>query len=105
MTNNLVVLTGPTAVGKTALSIELAKRLNGEIISADSIQVYKHLDIGSAKITEKEKQNIVHHLIDIKEPDENYSVMEFQKIGRELIEKISSEGFLSESELEKLMQL
>ena len=87
----VLVIVGPTASGKTSVGVECAKKFNGEVISGDSIQIYKKLDIGSAKITEKEKQNIVHHLIDIKEPDENYSVMEFQKIGRELIEKISSE--------------
>ena len=90
----VLVIVGPTASGKTSVGVECAKKFNGEVISGDSIQIYKKLDIGSAKITEKEKQNIVHHLIDIKEPDENYSVMEFQKIGRELIEKISSEGKL-----------
>ena len=81
----VLVIVGPTASGKTSVGVECAKKFNGEVISGDSIQIYKKLDIGSAKITEKEKQNIVHHLIDIKEPDENYSVMEFQKIGRELI--------------------
>lgn len=90
----VLVIVGPTASGKTSVGVECAKKFNGDVISGDSIQIYKKLDIGSAKITEKEKQNIVHHLIDIKEPDENYSVMEFQKIGRELIEKISSEGKL-----------
>ena len=66
--NKLVILTGPTAVGKTHLSIQLAKKINGEIISADSIQVYKGMDIGSAKITKEETDGIPHHLIDILEP-------------------------------------
>jgi tRNA dimethylallyltransferase len=73
MENNkptLIVLTGPTAVGKTELSIRLAKEINGEIISADSMQVYRGMDIGTAKITEDEKQGVVHHLLDCFEPDE-----------------------------------
>ena len=68
--NKVIVITGPTAVGKTKLSIELAKRYNGEIINADAVQVYKGLDIGSAKVTEEEKEDIPHHLFDIKEVDE-----------------------------------
>ena len=64
--NKVIVITGPTAVGKTKLSIELAKRYNGEIINADAVQVYKGLDIGSAKVTEEEKEDIPHHLFDIK---------------------------------------
>ena len=70
--NKVIVITGPTAVGKTKLSIELAKRYNGEIINADAVQVYKGLDIGSAKVTEEEKEDIPHHLFDIKEVDEEY---------------------------------
>ena len=70
----LIVLTGPTAVGKTALSIRLAKAVNGEIISADSMQVYRCMDIGSAKITSEEMENIPHHLIDILDPDEEFNV-------------------------------
>lgn len=76
----LIVLTGPTAVGKTALSIKLAKAAGGEIISADSIQVYRHLDIGSAKVTEEEMQGIPHHLIDILEPAEDFSVAAFKEL-------------------------
>lgn len=72
MKKPLVVLTGPTAVGKTKLSITLAKALGGEIISADSMQVYKHMDIGSAKITEKEMDGVPHHLIDVLSPFENF---------------------------------
>ena len=68
----LVILTGPTAVGKTKLSIELAKQINGEIISADSMQVYRRMNIGTAKITETEKEGIPHHLIDILEPWEDF---------------------------------
>lgn len=76
----LIVLTGPTAVGKTALSIKLAKAAGGEIISADSVQVYRHLDIGSAKITREEMQGVPHHLIDILEPTEDFSVAAFKAL-------------------------
>ena len=68
----LVILTGPTAVGKTKLSIELAKRIGGEIISADSMQVYKYMDIGSAKIMPQEMDGVVHHLIDVLNPTEDF---------------------------------
>ena len=82
------VVLGPTAVGKTKIGIELAKRLNTEIISGDSVQVFKGLDIGSAKVTEEEACGIKHHLIDILEPIEDYSVAHFQKAARELFDKL-----------------
>jgi len=85
----LIVIVGPTAVGKTKLSIEIAKRFNGEIISGDSMQVYKGMDIGTAKITAEEMDGIPHHLIDIKEPEEAFSVAEFQKLVREKINNIA----------------
>ncbi len=85
----LVVIIGPTAVGKTKLSIELAHRLNGEIISGDSMQIYRGMDIGTAKIQETEMQGIPHHLIDIKNPDEDFSVAEFQATVRPLIDDIT----------------
>lgn len=88
----LIVLTGPTAVGKTDLSIKLAKAIGGEIISADSIQVYKHFDIGSAKITPKEMQGIRHHLIDVLEPTEGFDVATFKKMAEEAMEGIYSRG-------------
>jgi tRNA dimethylallyltransferase len=88
----LIVLIGPTAVGKTKLSIELAKHFNGEIISGDSMQVYKGMDIGTAKITLEEMEGIPHHLIDIKEPDEGFSTAEFQELVRSKIKEISSRG-------------
>lgn len=88
--NKVIVITGPTAVGKTALSIELAKKLNGEIINADSMQIYKGLNIGTAKITEEEKENIPHHLFDIKEVDEEYSIYNYQKDCRKVIDNILS---------------
>lgn len=85
----VLVIVGPTSVGKTAFGVRCAKEFNGEIISGDSIQIYKGLDIGSAKVKEEEKQDIPHYLIDIKEAYENYSVKEFQEKGRELIDKIT----------------
>ena len=88
----LIVLTGPTAVGKTDLSIKLAKAIGGEIISADSIQVYKHFDIGSAKITPDEMQGIRHHLIDVLEPTEGFDVATFKKMAEEAMEEIYSRG-------------
>ena len=88
------MIVGPTSVGKTSFGVKCAKLFNGEIISGDSIQVYKGLDIGSAKVTEKEKEGIKHYLIDIKEPYENYSVKEFQEKGRQLIGDISSRNKL-----------
>lgn len=88
----LVVLTGPTAVGKTNISIELAKKINGEIISADSIQVYKYMDIGSAKITKQEMQGVKHYLIDVLEPDEDFNVHVFQKMTKECMDEIYAKG-------------
>ena len=88
------MIVGPTSVGKTSFGVRCAKLFNGEIISGDSIQIYKGLDIGSAKVTEEEKQGVVHHLIDIKEANENYSVKEFQEKGRALIKDIVSRGKL-----------
>ena len=90
--NKVIVITGPTAVGKTKLSIELAKRYNGEIINADAVQVYKGLDIGSAKVTEEEKEGIPHHLFDIKEVDEEYTIYHYQKDCRKLIKEVQGRG-------------
>ncbi len=92
--NNLFILIGPTAIGKTALSIELAKRMNGEIISADSMQIYKFMDIGSAKITKEEMEDIPHHLIDIVLPNEEFTVANFKDRSIELIKDINSRGKL-----------
>ena len=86
----LIVLTGPTAVGKTKLSIDLAKAIDGEIISADSMQVYKHMDIGSAKIMPSEMQEIPHHLIDVLDPKEEFNVVLFQQKCKECLEDIYS---------------
>ncbi|MFP7296199.1 tRNA (adenosine(37)-N6)-dimethylallyltransferase MiaA [Neobacillus niacini] len=90
----LLVIIGPTAVGKTKLSIELAKRYNGEIISGDSMQIYRGMDIGTAKIKSEEMEGVPHHLIDIKEPDESFSAAEFQQLVRAKISEITSRGKL-----------
>lgn len=90
----LIVLVGPTAVGKTHLGVELALRLGGEIISGDSMQVYRYMDIGTAKIKPSEMRGIAHHLIDIKDPDEPFSVAEFQKLATQKIAEISARGKL-----------
>lgn len=90
----ILVIVGPTAVGKTSLSIKLAKKFNGEIISGDSMQIYKDLDIGTAKITEEEKEGIPHHLIDLKEIEENYSVADFQKEASKKIKEITKRDHL-----------
>ena len=88
----IIVIVGPTGVGKTKLSIELAKKLNAEIINGDSVSIYKKLDIGSAKPTIEERENIPHHLIDIKEPNEEYSVYDYQQDVRKLIKDLSSKN-------------
>ncbi len=90
--SKLIVIAGPTAVGKTELSIELAKRTGGEVISADSIQVYKGLDIGSAKIRPDEMQGVRHHLIDILDPKEPFDVALFQKLAKEAVSDIEKRG-------------
>ncbi|MBQ9181309.1 MAG: tRNA (adenosine(37)-N6)-dimethylallyltransferase MiaA [Bacilli bacterium] len=90
--NKVIVILGPTGVGKTKLSVSLANMLNGEIINADSTQVYKDLDIATAKVTEEEKQNIPHHLFDIKNIDEDYTVYDYQIDARNKIDEISKKG-------------
>ena len=88
--NKIIVITGPTGVGKTKLSVELAKKYNGEIINADAMQIYKDLNIGTAKIREDEKEGIPHHLFDIKNIDEEYSIYDYQKDCRKKIDEILS---------------
>lgn len=88
----LIILTGPTGVGKTDLSIQLAKKINGEIISADSIQVYRHLDIGSAKITPDEMQGVKHYLIDILNPEEEFNIYLFKQYASEAMQEIYGRG-------------
>jgi len=88
----MIILTGPTAVGKTELSIRLAKEIGGEIISADSMQVYRGMDIGTAKITKEEMQGVPHHLIDCFEPDEEFNVAIFQELARKAAKEIADRG-------------
>ena len=88
----VIAIVGPTCVGKTKLSVELAKKLNGEVINADSTQVYKGMDIATAKVTEEEKEGIPHHLFDIKNIDEEYSVYDYQKDARKKIDDILRRG-------------
>lgn len=90
----LVILTGPTAIGKTKLSIALAKAIGGEIISADSMQVYKHMDIGSAKIRPDEMQGVPHYLVDVLEPWEEFHVVRFQQMAKAAMEEIRSHGHI-----------
>lgn len=90
--NKVIVVTGPTAVGKTKLSIELAKKYHGEIINADAVQVYIGLDIGSAKVTKEEMEGIPHHLFDIKEVNEDYTIYHYQQDCRRLISEIQKRG-------------
>ena len=90
--SKVIVICGPTASGKTALSIELAKKINGEIISCDSMQIYKYMDIGTAKPTLEEQKEVKHHLIDFVEPNQRYSVAEYKKDAEKSIEEILSKG-------------
>ncbi len=92
MSEKVIVICGPTASGKTNLSIELAKQINGEIISCDSMQIYKEMDIGTAKPTEEEKQGIKHYLIDIISPEERYSVADYKKQAKSAIKEILKKG-------------
>ena len=94
MKQPLIILTGPTAVGKTELSVRLAKAVNGEIISADSMQVYRHMDIGSAKITREEMDGVPHHLIDVLEPTEEFNVAVFKQMAAEALRGIYSRGHI-----------
>ncbi len=88
----VIVICGPTASGKTSLSIELAKKINGEIVSSDSMQIYKYMDIGTAKPTKEEMQGIKHYLVDFVEPDQRYSVADFKKDAETAIEEILKKG-------------
>ena len=90
----LIILTGPTAVGKTKASIGLAKAVDGEIISADSMQVYRHMDIGSAKIKPEEMEGIPHHLIDVLEPDDEFHVVTFQQLAKKAMREIWERGHI-----------
>lgn len=88
----VIAIVGPTAVGKTSLSIDLAKRFDGEIISGDSMQVYRGLDIGTAKVTLEEQAGVLHHLIDVRDIDQSYSAADFQQAAREVIQEITDRG-------------
>lgn len=90
----LIILTGPTAVGKTALSIKLAQKIGGEIISADSMQVYRYMDIGSAKIKREEMEGVPHHLIDVLNPEDEFNVYTFQKMAKECLAEIYERGHI-----------
>ena len=88
MKSKVIVIAGPTASGKTALSIELAKKINGEIISCDSMQIYKEMDIGTAKVTKEEMQGIKHYLVDFVLPTERYTVSNFKKDSEKRLKKL-----------------
>ena len=90
----IVVITGPTATGKTALSVELAKALGGEIVSADSMQIYRGMDIGTAKVTPEEMQGVSHHMIDLADPRENWSVARYVAEADKCVQDIISRGKL-----------
>ena len=94
MKQPLIILTGPTASGKTALSVELAKRIGGEIISADSMQVYRYMDVGSAKVTKEEMDGVHHHLIDVLDPQDAFNVVVFQNMAKRAMEKIYENGHI-----------
>lgn len=91
---DFIIITGPTGIGKTKISIDAAKQFDGEIISADSMQIYKHLDIGTAKVTEDEMAGIPHHLIDIVEPGEEFTVKDYRALAKEKIKDIQNKGKL-----------
>ena len=88
--NNIICIAGPTASGKTALAVELAKELNGEVVSCDSMQVYRRMDIGTAKPTPGEMQGIPHHMIDVAEPEEDFSVSRYCEMAAPIVDDILS---------------
>ena len=90
--NNIICIAGPTASGKTALAVELAKECNGEVVSCDSMQVYKRMDIGTAKPSPEEQQGIIHHMIDVAEPDEDFSVSRYCAMATPIVEDILARG-------------
>ena len=101
MKKTVIVIAGPTACGKTAVSVELAKKIGGEIISADSMQVYKYMDIGTAKVTEQETQGVKHYLIDELYPDEEYSVAIFQKLAKKYSNEIFEKNSCNKCNIRK----
>jgi tRNA dimethylallyltransferase len=90
--NNIICIAGPTASGKTALAVELAKELNGEVVSCDSMQVYRRMDIGTAKPTIEEMQGIVHHMLDVADPDEDFSVSRYCEMASPIVDDIIARG-------------
>ena len=90
--NNIICIAGPTASGKTALAVELAKELHGEVVSCDSMQVYRRMDIGTAKPTPEERQGIIHHMLDVAEPDEDFSVSRYCALAGPIVDDIVSRG-------------
>ena len=92
MTDRIICIAGPTASGKTALAVEVAKLVNGEVVNCDSMQIYKYMNIGTAKPTEAEKQGIVHHMIDVAEPDEDFSVSRYCEMATPIVEDILARG-------------
>lgn len=90
--NNIICIAGPTASGKTALAVELAKELNGEVVSCDSMYVYRRMNIGTAKPTEEEMQGVVHHMIDVAEPDEDFSVSKYCEMAAPIVDDIIARG-------------
>ena len=89
---NIICIAGPTASGKTALAVELAKELDGEVISCDSMQIYRRMDIGTAKPTPEEMQGIVHHMIDVADPDEDFSVSRYCEMATPIVDDILARG-------------
>ena len=94
MRQKLLIIAGPTGVGKTDLSIKLAKLLDGEVISADSMQIYKHMDIGSAKVTEEEMNGVKHHMIDVVMPDKSFTVVDYKNMAEKEINDVISRNKL-----------
>ena len=90
--NNIICIAGPTASGKTALAVELAKEYNGEVVSCESMQVYRRMDIGTAKPTLEERQGILHHMIDVAEPEEDFSVSRYCSLASPIVDDIISRG-------------
>ena len=92
MTDNIICIAGPTASGKTALAVEIAKLVNGEVVNCDSMQIYKYMNIGTAKPSSEEQQGIIHHMIDVAEPDEDFSVSRYCEMATPIVEDILSRG-------------
>ena len=90
--DRIICIAGPTASGKTALAVELAKEFNGEVVSCDSMQIYRYMDIGTAKPTQEEKQGIIHHMLDVADPDEDFSVSRYCAMAAPIVDDILARG-------------